>query len=153
MCDAFDITADWTWYATNPEAVALQRACGLTGAVTGPEANLPNLLTLPEEPPREVLVAQFAPLFISFTRPLTPAGELLGRDGARLRVTRLGRLWVSFDERPWSAQHHARELLAHGFARHRIDLSWAGADLPIDDWRRLLAPTATLPDHFAAPRL
>lgn len=153
MCDAFDITADWTWYATNPEAVALQRACGLTGAVTGPEANLPNLLTLPEEPPREVLVAQFAPLFISFTRPLTPAGELLGRDGARLRVTRLGRLWATFDERPWSAQHHARELLAHGFARHRIDLSWAGADLPIDDWRRLLAPTATLPDHFAAPRL
>lgn len=153
MCDAFDITADWTWYATNPEAVALQRACGLTGAVTGPEANLPNLLTLPEEPPREVLVAQFAPLFISFTRPLTPAGELLGRDGARLRVTRLGRLWVTFDERPWSAQHHARELLAHGFARHRIDLSWAGADLPLDDWRRLLAPTATLPDHFAAPRL
>lgn len=152
-CDAFDVSADWTWYATNPEAVALQRACGLSGAVTGPEANLPNLLTLPEEPPREVLVAQFAPLFIAYTRPLAKNRRLTGRDGARLRVTRLGRLWVTFDERPWSAQAHVPTLLAHGFNRLRVDLSWAGADLPITDWRTLLAPRECLPSHFGTPRL
>lgn len=152
-CDAFDVTADWTWYATNPEAVALQRACGLTGAVTGPEANLPNLLTLPETPPREVLIAQFAPLFIAYTRPLADANRLTDRNGAHLRVTRLGRLWVTFDERPWSAQDHLPELLAHGFNRLRLDLSWAGADLPLAHWHDLLAAPTTLPAHFGAPRL
>ena len=152
-CDAFDVTADWTWYATNPEAVALQRACGLTGAVTGPEANLPNLLTLPETPPREVLLAQFAPLFIAYTRPLADANRLTDRNGAHLRLTRLGRLWVTFDERPWSAQAHLPELLAHGFNRLRLDLSWAGADLPLAHWHDLLTAHTTLPTHFGAPRL
>ena len=152
-CDAFDVTADWTWYATNPEAIALQHACGLTGAVTGPEANLPNLLTLPETPPREVLVAQFAPLFIAYTRPLAESNRLTDRNGARLRVTRIGRLWVTFDKRPWSAQAHLPELLAHGFNRLRLDLSWAGADLPLTHWRDILTPHATLPDHFGTPRL
>lgn len=152
-CDAFDVTADWTWYATNPEAVALQRACGLTGAVTGPEANLPNLLTLPEEPPREVLLAQFAPLFIAYTRPLAEANRLTDRNGAHLRVARLSRLWVTFDERPWSAHGHLPELLAHGFDRLRLDLSWAGDQLPLTRWRDLLAARDTLPAHFGAPRL
>ncbi len=152
-CDAFDITADWTWYATNPEAVAVQEACGLTGAVTGPEENLPNLAALPKSLPREVLVAQYTPLFMAYTRPLTTASRVVGRDGARLRITRLGRLWITFDERPWSALEHLATLRAQGFSRFRIDLSWAGTALPVSDCRELLAPGKRLPAHFAEHRL
>ncbi len=151
-CDAFDITADWTWYATNPDGVDLQNACGLTGAVTGPEANLPNLLSLPRTPPREILIAQYAPLFISYTCPLTSSALLIDRNGERLRIARLGTLWSTFNERPWSACEHLQELLAHGFNRFRIDLSWAGKALPSTPWRALLKFPQPMPSHFAFHR-
>ena len=150
-CDALDVTADWTWYAANAEAARLQEAFGLSGAVTGPEANLPNLLTLPDSPPREILLAQYAPLFIAYTKPDTEAARLTDRNGAALRIVRLGRLWVTHDERPWSAMEHLPELLKRGFGRFRIDLSWAGAEPPQRTWRAL--PSATLPSHFGEPRL
>ena len=152
-CDAFDITADWTWYAVNPEAVALQRDMGLTGAVTGPEANLPNLLSLPEEPAREVLICQYAPFFMAFTKPLTDAGTLLDRNGFPLRITRIGKLWSTFGERPWSALDHVADLRKNGFRRFRIDLSWAGTALPHPDWVAALHAPDTLPSHFGEPRL
>ncbi len=155
-CDAFDVTADWTWYAANAAAVRLQGAFGLTAAVTGPEANLPNLLTLPDDPPREVLVAAFVPLFIACTPPLLPHPEgarLTDRNGARLRVVRRGRLWCTFDERPWSAAGHLPDLLRAGFGRLRVDLSWAGPALPLPTWRDLLDADETLPAHFATHRL
>lgn len=155
-CDAFEISADWTWYAANAEAVRLQRACGLAFGVTGPEANLPNLATLPDDPPREVLVAAYAPLFIAETPPLLPHPEgarLRDRGGEPLRVARLGRHWVTFSERPWSAAAHVRGLLGAGFGRLRVDLSWAGAEAPCAAWRDLLAASTPLPAHFAEPRL
>ena len=155
-CDAFDLSADWTWYAANAEAVRLQRACGIAFGVTGPEANLPNLLSLPEDPPREVLVAGYAPLFIAETPPLLPhpdGARLDDRAGEALRVTRLGRHWVTFAERPWSAAAHLPELLRNGFGRLRVDLSWAGAALPCRTWRDPLAASAPLAAHFAEPRL
>ncbi len=155
-CDAFELSADWTWYAANAEAVRLQRACGIAFGVTGPEANLPNLLSLPENPPREVLVAGYAPLFIAETPPLLPhpdGARLDDRAGEALRVTRLGRHWVTFAERPWSAAAHLPELLRNGFGRLRVDLSWAGAALPCRTWRDPLAASAPLAAHFAEPRL
>ncbi len=155
-CDAFEVSADWTWYAANAEAVRLQRACGLAFGVTGPEANLPNLLTLPDSPPREVLVAAYAPLFIAETPPLLPHPEgarLRDRGGEPLRVARLGRRWVTFSERPWSAAAHLPALSRAGFGRLRVDLSWAGAEAPCATWRDLLAAAGPLTAHFGEPRL
>ncbi len=149
-CDAFDITADWSWYAINPEGVALQEAFGICGAVTGPEANLPNLQRLPEPFPRELLIAQYTPLFISYTKPLTPADLLTDRNGLPLRVAKLGSLWVTFAERPWCLPHP----LPEGISCYRIDLSWAGTALPDADWRSLMKGSSSpYPCAFNAPRL
>ena len=152
-CDAFDLSADWSWYAANAHAARLQAALGITRAVSGPEANLPNLRSLPLAPEHEVLAAQFAPLFIAYNRPCAPEVPLTGRNGERLHITRLGALWITFDERPWAltpAQCHA--LREAGFERLRLDLSWAGAALEPLDWQRFGAG-ATLPNHFDSPRL
>ena len=122
-CDAFEISADWTWYAANAEAVRLQESCGIAFGVTGPEANLPNLLTLPEEPPREVLVAGFVPLFIAETPPLLPnpdGARLSDRNEEPLRVVRVGRHWVTFSERPWSATDYLPELARKGRTRASV---------------------------------
>ena len=155
-CDAFEVSADWTWYAANAEAVRLQEGCGIAFGVTGPEANLPNLLTLPEEPPREVLVAGFVPLFIAETPPLLPhpdGARLCDRNEEPLRVVHVGRHWVTFSERPWSAIDYLQELARNGFARLRVDLSWAGREPPCRTWRDLLSAPAPFPSHFAEPRL
>ena len=155
-CDAFEISADWTWYAANAEAVRLQESCGIAFGVTGPEANLPNLLTLPEEPPREVLVAGFVPLFIAETPPLLPhpdGARLSDRTEEPLRIVRVGRHWVTFSERPWSATDYLPELARNGFGRLRVDVSWAGREPPCRTWRDLLSTSMPFPSHFAEPRL
>ncbi len=152
-CDAFDMTADWTWYVTNPEGAALQEAFGLTGAVTGPEENLSNLLTLPRPIRREVLIAQFTPLFISYTRPLATSDLLIDRNGEQLRITRLGSLWSTFNVRPWSAVEQMQTLLKQGYGNFRVDLSWAGKALALTSWRDSLRHPNPLPSHFSTPRL
>lgn len=155
-CDAFEISADWTWYAANAEAVRLQESCGIAFGVTGPEANLPNLLTLPKEPPREVLVAGFVPLFIAETPPLLPhpdGARLSDRTEEPLRIVRVGRHWVTFSERPWSATDYLPELARNGFGRLRVDVSWAGREPPCRTWRDLLSTSMPFPSHFAEPRL
>ncbi len=153
-CGAYDITADWSWYAVNPEAVALQESLGIAGAVTGPEANLPNLLTLPAPFPREILVAQYPPLFISYTRPLTDEPYLTDRSGLILRTARLGRLWITFAERPWRITDRLDGLRRSGLNRLRVDISWCGDVLPDPVWRDLLRGTGSaFPDRFGTPRL
>ena len=152
-CDALDITADWTWYAINPDGERRQEACGLTGCVTGPEANLPNLQALASPLPKEVLITQYAPLFIAYTRPHSRTNRLFTRDGKRLRVAQLGSLWSTFDERPWSAESHVRALMQAGYGTFRVDLSWAGDALPVETWQAALNAPETLPSHFAAHRL
>ena len=152
-CDALDITADWTWYAINPDAEQRQLACGITGNVSGPEANLPNLTDLPSVLPKEILLTQYAPQFIAFTRPHAETNLLVNREGKRLRIARLGSLWITFDERPWSAQRHQRELMQAGFGTFRVDLSWAGAALPVTTWRDTLEAQEILPAHFSEHRL
>jgi hypothetical protein len=152
-CDALDITADWTWYAINPDAEQRQIACGITGNVSGPEANLPNLKDLPSVLPKEILVLQYAPQFIAFTQPHAKSDLLLTRESRRLRITRNGAQWITFDERPWSAQAHVRELMKAGFDTFRIDLSWAGAKLPVKTWREALAAPDVIEAHFSDHRL
>ena len=74
-------------------------------------------------------------------------------DIQRLRIARLGSLWITFDERPWSAQRHQRELMQVGFGTFRVDLSWAGTALPVATWRDTLEAQETLPAHFSEHRL
>lgn len=152
-CDALEITADWTWYAINPDAEQRQMACGISGNVSGPEANLPNLKDMPNLLPKEILILQYAPQFIAFTQPHAKTDLLLTREGRRLRIARNGAQWVTFDERPWSAQAYVRELMKAGFDTFRVDLSWAGAKLPVTTWREALATPEVIEAHFADHRL
>jgi hypothetical protein len=152
-CDALDITADWTWYAINSDGVQRQEACGLSGSVTGPEENLQNLQQLSGDLPREVLIAQYAPLFIAYTRPHARGESVYNREGKRLRFAQLGTLWSTFDERPWSALRHQKMLLQAGFGCFRIDLSWAGNMLPVETWQEVLMQPEVIEAHFAEHRL
>ncbi len=156
-CDALDITADWTWYATNAEARHVQQACGLTGAVTSPEENLENLLFLGGEPPRIVLLAQYTPLFIAFTSPYGAKDRFTSRTGDTLRTTRLGSLWSTFNERPWRILDALPTLLDHGFRLFRLDLSWAGNTLDSlsaqNPLTHLLTHPEPIPNAFTHPRL
>jgi hypothetical protein len=152
-CEAYDISADWSWYAINPEGARRQQAMGISFAVTGPEANLPNLLALPEAPKKIVLLTQYTPLFIAYNQPLTSHDTLVDRNGHPLQVTRMGRLWSTYDLRPWSIAAYQHQLLAAGFDTYRIDVSWTGATPPVTHWRTLLAPPNPLPRDFEAPRL
>ncbi len=152
-CGALDITADWTWYAINPDAEQRQVACGITGNVSGPEANLPNLKEMPAVLPKEILILQYAPQFIAFTQPHAGTDLLITRENKRLRIAKNGALWITFDDRPWSAQAHVRELMKAGFGTFRVDLSWAGVKLPVKTWREALAAPEVLESHFAEHRL
>lgn len=147
------LSADWSWYAVNAEAAALQQRLGIRCAVTGPEANLENLKRLPETPEHEVLIAQYTPLFIAFTRPLAQEKTLVSRQNDTLRFTRIGHLWSTFCDRPWSIAALIPDLLKAGYDTFRIDLSWAGADLPVTGWKQLLTHPDPLPHRFTAPRL
>lgn len=152
-CEAYDISADWSWYAINPEGVRRQETMGISFAVTGPEANLPNLIALPEKPKKVVLLTQYAPLFIAYNQPLAKNNTLIDRNGNTLHIARLGRLWSTYDDRPWSIAQYQRQLLDAGFDTYRVDISWAGETPPISHWRPLLAPPRSLPRDFEAPRL
>lgn len=152
-CEAYDISADWSWYAINPEGVHRQAAMGISFAVTGPEANLPNLISLPIAPKKVVLLTQYAPLFIAYNPPLAQHDTLIDRNGNTLCLTHIGRLWSTYDLRPWSIASYQRQLLEAGFDTYRIDVSWTGAKPPLSHWRPLLAPTQTLPRDFETPRL
>jgi hypothetical protein len=152
-CEAYDISADWSWYAINPEGARRQHAMGISFAVTGPEANLPNLIALPEEPKKVVLLTQYTPLFIAYNKPLAAHDTLIDRNGNTLHITRMGRLWSTYDDRPWSIASYQHQLLQAGFDTYRIDISWTGATAPVNHWRILLAPPNPLPRDFEAPRL
>lgn len=152
-CEAYDISADWSWYAINPEASRRQQSMGISFAVTGPEANLPNLIALPEAPEKVVLLTQYTPLFIAYNQPLTKQRTLIDRNRNTLHIAHIGRLWSTYDDRPWSIAQYQRQLLDEGFNTFRVDVSWAGATPPVAHWRPLLAPTHTLPRDFENPRL
>ncbi len=152
-CEAYDISADWSWYAINPEGAHRQAAMGIRFAVTGPEANLPNLRALPHDPRKVVLLTQYAPLFIAYTQPLTETDTLIDRNGNPLHVAHIGRLWSTYDARPWSIASYQKLLMDAGYDTYRVDVSWTGKTPPVNHWRALLAPKQSLPRDFNAPRL
>ncbi len=141
-----EISADWTWYATNAEALRAQRQAGILRAVTSPEDPVSNILQTagcPQAPLREILLYQHTPLFISETRPVTPSGadSLRNRHGQHYTVSRLQQRWITASRQPWSRLETLHLFLASGYGDYRLDLSWQPArSLKPAPWRSLCAP-------------
>ncbi len=119
-----DLTADWPLYAFNRPALAQFSERGLVRCVASPENAAENLQLLADEtlsaPPHvEFLIRQNTPLFLSLTRPATPAPALLtGLRGDTFTSFPLDGLWVT-------ARTEARRFRAPGSAATtRVDLSW-----------------------------
>ena len=119
-----DLTADWPLYAFNRPALAQFSERGLVRCVASPENAAENLQLLADEtlsaPPHvEFLIRQNTPLFLSLTRPATPAPALLtGLRGDTFTSFPLDGLWVT-------ARTDARRFRVPGSAATtRVDLSW-----------------------------
>lgn len=119
-----DLTADWSLYAFNRPALAQFAELGLVRCVASPENAVENLQLLADEtvsaPPHvEFLLRQNTPLFLSLTRPATPAPALLtGLRGDTFTSFPLDGLWVTTrtDTRRFRVPGNA--------ATTRTDLSW-----------------------------
>lgn len=107
-----DISADWTLYAFNAEAVAQLKALGVRRFVASPEnspANLEFLSSLDCEV--EALVQQSTPLFISLNEPGCAVAD------GDIRVYRRDGLYIAERRAP-------RVFEAPDGASVRVDLSW-----------------------------
>ena len=105
-----DVTADWTLFAFNSNALRALSDLGVRRFVASPENTLENRRALAESGfDVEFLVQQSTPLFISLTEPAARPAELA--------VFRLGRLWVTTRPAP-------RTFDAPPGASTRVDLSW-----------------------------
>ena len=105
-----DITADWTLFALNSQALRELADMGVRRFVASPENGRENLEALAESGfDVEFLSQQSTPLFISLTEPASRPPELA--------VFKLGRLWVTTRPSPRTFS------VPHG-ASARIDLSW-----------------------------
>ena len=117
---AADVTADWTLFAFNRQALSLVAELGVRRVVASPENTRENLRALAASGfAVEFLSRQSTPLFISLTKPETEGGV----DG--LKVFRRGGLWVTTREDP-------RRFAPPDGAPTRVDVSWdppAAADL------------------------
>jgi len=104
-----DLTADWTLYAFNSQALAELSALGARRFVASPENNRENLQYLAESGyDVEFLAQQSTPLFISLTKP----GEQ-----SELAVFEWDGLWVTTKPVP-------RSFAVPEGASTRLDLSW-----------------------------
>ncbi|MBO7683739.1 MAG: hypothetical protein J6T51_03335, partial [Kiritimatiellae bacterium] len=105
-----DVTADWTLFAFNYNALRELSDLGVRRFVASPENTRENRQALAESGfDVEFLVQQSTPLFISLTEPAARPAEL--------SVFRLGRLWVTTRPSP-------RTFDAPPGASTRVDLSW-----------------------------
>ena len=105
-----DITADWTLFAFNSQALCALSELGVKRFVASPENGEENLRALAASGyDVEFLVQQSTPLFISLTEPSSRPAEL--------SVFRQGRLWVTTRPVP-------RTFAAPPGAPTRVDLSW-----------------------------
>ena len=105
-----DITADWTLFAFNSQALRELADLGVGRFVASPENGRENLQALAESGfDVEFLVQQSTPLFMSLTEPAARPPELA--------VFRLGRLWVTTRPTP-------RTFAAPQGSSTRVDLSW-----------------------------
>lgn len=123
-----DVTADWSLYALNRQTLAQLAALGVVRCVTSPENTPENLRRLvglapAGRPALEFLSRQTTPLFISLTRPATPApSRLTGLKGDTFTSFPLDGLWIT-------ARTETRRLrIPEDAASVRFDLSW---DAPV----------------------
>lgn len=143
-----EISADWTCYAANAEALRVQHRAGISRAVTSPEDPVSNIIltaSCAEAPVREILLWQHTPLFISETRPAFPpaTAALRNRSGECYAVGKLQGRWMTRAARPWSRMEHLSAFREAGFRDYRIDLSWTPQkDLKNTTWRAFCEMTS-----------
>jgi hypothetical protein len=117
-----DITADWTLYAFNSEALSALSDLGVRRFVASPENGRENLQALRESGyDVEFLSQQSTPLFISLTRPESESQgekiEFFEDNGKSLVVSKRGKLWITTRKVP-------RTFFVPQGASSRVDLSW-----------------------------
>ncbi len=121
-----DVTADWSLYALNRQALAQLAELGVTRCVTSPENTPDNLQSLANiagskmpHPAIEFLQQQNTPLFISLTRPETADPSLLtGLRGDPFMSFPVDGLWIT------SRTETRRCRLPGNAASTRVDLAW-----------------------------
>ncbi|MBO5940105.1 MAG: U32 family peptidase [Kiritimatiellae bacterium] len=112
-----DITADWTVYSFNAQAIRMLAELGVRRCVLSPEADqrdIPQSFAVPVER----IVQQSTPLFISVTKPASEDSSLLmDAKGGEFASFQVDGLWVT-------TRMAARVFPASSNAISRIDLSW-----------------------------
>ena len=121
QCGISDITADWSLYAFNREAIRQLAELGVKRFVCSPENNAENLAALAnlaEGPRPEFLVRQSTPLFISLTRPCTQdPSRLIGQKGDSFTAFLRDGLWITTGLEP-------RRFTPPADGIRRSDFSW-----------------------------
>jgi U32 family peptidase len=163
--EGLDVTADWSLYSLNAQAVRAWREAGVSGFTFSPEDGIENLRALLPGFGGEgtVIVYQDTPLFVSEAcERLTATGTCPGLDRCDFReeklvsshgdrvlaVNRRCRTWV-IGQRPLCWADRIAELEAAGARRFRADFllrKYAPADVR-DLWRLLRLGAAPRGSH------
>ena len=121
QCGVSDVTADWSLYAFNREAIRQLAELGVRRFVCSPEntaENLDAIASLAEGPRPEFLVRQSTPLFISLTRPCTQDPSCLtGQKGDSFTAFLRDGLWITTGPEP-------RRFIPPASGIRRADFSW-----------------------------
>lgn len=114
---AADITADWSLYALNSQAMSALAGLGVSRCVMSPESDVSGeASSFPV--PVEHLVRQSTPLFISVTKPaVDDPSRLTDEAGGEFTAFETDGLWVTVRAEP-------RTFAAPGGSAARTDLSW-----------------------------
>ena len=112
-----DITADWSLYALNSQAVSALADLGVSRCVMSPESDASEEASA-FPVPVEYLVRQSTPLFISVTRPaVEDPSRLTDEAGVEFTAFEMDGLWVTVRTQP-------RTFAAPEGSAVRTDLSW-----------------------------
>ena len=119
MLGVEDITADWTLFALNSQALRELADMGVRRFVASPENGRENLHALAESGfDVEVLSQQSTPLFISLTRPCTQDPSCLtGQKGDSFTAFLRDGLWITTSTEP-------RRFTPPAGGIRRADFSW-----------------------------
>jgi len=143
-----DVTADWSLYATNRQAVQAWLSVGVRRVTLSPEDDAANMAGLVRALDGRVVVVvfQYTPLFLSETAPEIAGGlsdglRLKARAGRAYRTWRDGRLFVTTDERPFCLSGGLTALREAGARQFRVDLTYAPPDpaAAAEVWRAVRA--------------
>lgn len=119
-CNVSDITADWSFYATNRAACSFLSSLGVREFVVSPETSSENAVALSRmsSPAPVYLEEQTVPLFISATKPAVNGDEtLISGEGVELKVRKIDTLWVT-------ARADRMRFSPLPGSSTRMDLSW-----------------------------